>query len=31
MRYAGGMVYVNSGYGAFGSRTGNLLLAFGLP
>jgi polyvinyl alcohol dehydrogenase (cytochrome) len=28
---AGGMVYVNSGYGAFGSRTGNVLLAFGLP
>jgi polyvinyl alcohol dehydrogenase (cytochrome) len=27
----GGMVYVNSGYGAFGSRTGNVLLAFGLP
>jgi len=27
---AGGMVYVNSGYGAFGSRTGNVLLAFGL-
>ena len=26
---AGGMVYVNSGYGAFGSRTGNVLLAFG--
>jgi polyvinyl alcohol dehydrogenase (cytochrome) len=24
----GGMVYVNSGYGAFGSRTGNVLLAF---
>jgi hypothetical protein len=23
-------VYVNSGYGAFGSRTGNVLLAFGL-
>jgi polyvinyl alcohol dehydrogenase (cytochrome) len=28
---AGGMLYVNSGYGAFGSRTGNVLLAFGLP
>jgi polyvinyl alcohol dehydrogenase (cytochrome) len=28
---AGGMVYVNSGYGAFGSRTGNVLMAFGLP
>jgi polyvinyl alcohol dehydrogenase (cytochrome) len=28
---AGGMVYVSSGYGAFGSRTGNVLLAFGLP
>jgi polyvinyl alcohol dehydrogenase (cytochrome) len=28
---AGGQVYVNSGYGAFGSRTGNVLLAFGLP
>ena len=27
----GGMVYVNSGYGAFGLRTGNVLLAFGLP
>jgi polyvinyl alcohol dehydrogenase (cytochrome) len=26
----GGMVYVNSGYGAFGSRTGNVLLAFGV-
>ena len=26
-----GMVYVNSGYGAFGSRTGNVLMAFGLP
>jgi len=26
----GGMLYVNSGYGAFGSRTGNVLLAFGL-
>jgi polyvinyl alcohol dehydrogenase (cytochrome) len=24
----GGMLYVNSGYGAFGSRTGNVLLAF---
>jgi polyvinyl alcohol dehydrogenase (cytochrome) len=28
---AAGMVYVNSGYGAFGSRTGNVLMAFGLP
>ena len=28
---AGGMVCVNSGYGAFGSRTGNVLLALGLP
>jgi len=28
---AGGLVYVNSGYGAFGSRTGNVLMAFGLP
>jgi polyvinyl alcohol dehydrogenase (cytochrome) len=27
---AGGMVYVNSGYGAFGGRPGNVLLAFGL-
>jgi polyvinyl alcohol dehydrogenase (cytochrome) len=26
----GGMVYVNSGYGAFGGRPGNVLLAFGL-
>jgi polyvinyl alcohol dehydrogenase (cytochrome) len=26
---AGGMVYVNSGYGAFGGRPGNVLLAFG--
>jgi polyvinyl alcohol dehydrogenase (cytochrome) len=25
----GGMVYVNSGYGAFGGRPGNVLLAFG--
>jgi polyvinyl alcohol dehydrogenase (cytochrome) len=25
-----GMVYVNSGYGAFGGRAGNVLLAFGL-
>lgn len=24
----GGRLYVNSGYGAFGSRTGNVLLAF---
>jgi polyvinyl alcohol dehydrogenase (cytochrome) len=28
---AGGMLYVNSGYGAFGSRVGNVLLAFGPP
>jgi polyvinyl alcohol dehydrogenase (cytochrome) len=27
---AGGMVYVNSGYGAFGGRPGNVLLAFGV-
>jgi polyvinyl alcohol dehydrogenase (cytochrome) len=27
---AGGMVYVNSGYGAFGGRAGNVLLAFGV-
>lgn len=26
-----GMLYVNSGYGAFGSRSGNVLLAFALP
>jgi polyvinyl alcohol dehydrogenase (cytochrome) len=26
---AGGMVFVSSGYGAFGSRPGNVLLAFG--
>ena len=26
----GGMVYVNSGYGAYGGRPGNVLLAFGL-
>jgi len=26
---AGGMLYVNSGYGAFGGRPGNVLLAFG--
>ncbi len=26
----GGMLYVSSGYGAFGSRTGNVLLAFGV-
>jgi hypothetical protein len=25
------MLYVNSGYGAFGGRAGNVLLAFGLP
>jgi len=28
---AGGMVFVNSGYGAFGGRPGNVLLAFGVP
>ncbi len=28
---AGGMVYVSSGYGAFGLRPGNVLLAFGVP
>lgn len=28
---AGGMVYVSSGYGAFGLRPGNVLLAFGAP
>jgi len=28
---AGGMLYVNSGYGALGGRPGNVLLAFGLP
>ena len=27
----GGMVYINSGYGALGGRPGNVLLAFGLP
>ncbi len=27
---AAGMVYVNSGYGAFGGRAGNVLLAFGI-
>jgi polyvinyl alcohol dehydrogenase (cytochrome) len=27
---AGGMVFVNSGYGAFGGRAGNVLLAFGV-
>ena len=26
-----GMLYVNSGYAAFGSRSGNVLLAFGMP
>ena len=26
----GGMLYVNSGYGAFGGRAGNVLLAFGV-
>jgi polyvinyl alcohol dehydrogenase (cytochrome) len=28
---AGGMVYVSSGYGAFGGRPGNVLLAFAAP
>jgi polyvinyl alcohol dehydrogenase (cytochrome) len=28
---AGGMVFVSSGYGAFGGRPGNVLLAFGVP
>ncbi len=28
---AGGMVFINSGYGALGGRPGNVLLAFGLP
>ncbi|MBI3493607.1 MAG: PQQ-binding-like beta-propeller repeat protein [Acidobacteria bacterium] len=28
---AGGIVYVSSGYGAFGLRPGNVLLAFGVP
>jgi polyvinyl alcohol dehydrogenase (cytochrome) len=27
---AGGMVYVNSGYGSHGGRAGNVLLAFGI-
>ena len=27
---AGGMVFLNSGYGALGGRPGNVLLAFGL-
>jgi polyvinyl alcohol dehydrogenase (cytochrome) len=27
---SGGMVYVKSGYGAFGGRHGNVLLAFGV-
>jgi polyvinyl alcohol dehydrogenase (cytochrome) len=27
---AGGMIFVNSGYGAFGGRAGNVLLAFGV-
>ena len=26
----GGMLYVNSGYGAYGGRPGNVLLAFGV-
>ena len=30
-RNLGGMLYVNSGYGALGGRPGNVLLAFGLP
>jgi polyvinyl alcohol dehydrogenase (cytochrome) len=28
---AGGMLYIASGYGGFGGRPGNVLLAFGLP
>jgi polyvinyl alcohol dehydrogenase (cytochrome) len=28
---AGGMVFINSGYGALGGRPGNVLLAFGVP
>ena len=28
---AGGMVFVSAGYGAFGGRPGNVLLAFGVP
>jgi polyvinyl alcohol dehydrogenase (cytochrome) len=28
---AGGMLFVNSGYGSHGGRAGNVLLAFGLP
>jgi polyvinyl alcohol dehydrogenase (cytochrome) len=28
---AGGMLFVNSGYGSHGGRPGNVLLAFGLP
>ena len=27
---ANGMVFVNSGYGGFGGRAGNVLLAFGV-
>ena len=27
---AGGLVFVNSGYGTFGQMAGNLLLAFGV-
>ena len=27
---AGGMLYINSGYGSFGGRPGNVLLAFGI-
>jgi polyvinyl alcohol dehydrogenase (cytochrome) len=28
---AGGMLFINSGYGALGGRPGNVLLAFGVP
>jgi hypothetical protein len=27
---AGGMLFINSGYGALGGRPGNVLLAFGV-
>jgi polyvinyl alcohol dehydrogenase (cytochrome) len=27
---AGGMLYISSGYGSFGLRPGNVLLAFGV-
>ena len=27
---AGGILYINSGYGALGGRPGNVLLAFGI-